>query len=106
MRQEITVVLEQVIVNPKVAGLVGSTTAATSTFSYIQGGVSIFAIAAGAVLSLSLIIIHWQRWNADKQSAKTRLEMDMQLAKKEKERYALENKVLTLELKALKDNEK
>ena len=98
--------IQQVMADPKVAGLIGSTTAATSTFDYIQGGVSIFAITTGAVLSLSLIIIHWQRWSADKKYAKTRLEMDMQLARKEKERYALENKVLSLELKALKDNEK
>ena len=87
----------------KVAGTVAGGTTLTSLFDIIQGGISIFAIAAGALLSVTLIIIHWQRWSQDKRAMKIRLEMDVELSRKESERYALENKVLQLELKILRE---
>ncbi len=91
------------ITDAKVAGAVAGSTTITSLFDLIQGGVSIFAVAAGAILSLTLITIHLLRWRSDKRDANVRLEMDMEANKKLQERLTLENKVLSLELKTLKD---
>lgn len=106
MKSALTDISQQLILNPKFAGVVGSTTAATSTFDLIQGGVSIFAIATGAFLSITLISIHLLRWHEDQREAKIRLKIDIESSKQLHERVALENKVLTLELKALKAKDK
>lgn len=96
----------QLVQDVKVAGTVAGGTTITSLFDLVQGGVSIFAIAAGAILSLTLVTIHLLRWHEDQRQAKIRLNIDVQSSKQLHERLSLENKVLTLELKALKAKDK
>ncbi|MCP4395626.1 MAG: hypothetical protein GY804_15365 [Alphaproteobacteria bacterium] len=79
MKQQII----QATQDAKIAATVAGSTTITSVIDLVHGGVSIFAIAAGATLSLTLIIIHWQRWWADRENAK------------------LENKALKLKLELL-----
>lgn len=85
----------------KVATTVGGSTTALTMFDLIQGGISIFALAAGAVLSLSLIIIHWQRWLAEKKEANYRVDLEMQDYLRKIKNYELENETLNLKLKVL-----
>ena len=80
--------MQQTIVNPKVAGVVAGTTTATSTIDYIQGGVSLFAIGVGALLSVILIIIHLLRWRSDKRESDMRykiLKLEKEVLEKDKE---------------------
>ncbi len=66
MKQQII----QVTQDAKIAATIAGSTTITSVIDLVHGGVSIFAIAAGAILSLTLIVIHWQRWWADRENAK------------------------------------
>ncbi|MCP3921249.1 MAG: hypothetical protein GY714_01560 [Desulfobacterales bacterium] len=75
--------LIQATQDAKVAATIAGSTTITSIVDLVYGGVSIFAVAAGATLSLTLIIIHLKRWKNDKAIAK------------------LENEELKLKLKLL-----
>ena len=86
--------LLQTISDAKVAATVAGGTTITSLIDLIYGGVSIFAVAAGATLSLSLIIIHWKRWQIEKKESKVRFYI-------EKEHARLKNEALKLKLEAL-----
>ena len=84
MRQQVI----DLVQNVKVAGTVAGGTTATSVFDLLQGGVSIFAITAGAVLSITLIIIHLMRWRSDKRESEMRykiLKLEKESLEKEKE---------------------
>lgn len=98
MRDLIEQLIPQIFSSPKLAATVGGTTAVTSTFDLIQGGVSLLAITVGALLSISLIVIHWKRWLKDEREAKIRLDMDIKANKKELEHMTLENRKLKIEL--------
>ena len=80
-------ILNHMATNPKLAGVVGGTTTITSTFEVVQGGVNIFAICAGALLSVSLITIHLLRWFAEKRESDLRyklLKLELENLEKEK----------------------
>lgn len=106
MQAPLNEIVQLAVVDPRIAGLIGGTTAVTSTHDYVHGGVSLLALASGAILSLTLIVIHCMRWNEEKRQARIRLAIDIAASKREHEKIVLENRVLLLELKALRDKDK
>jgi len=94
--------LLQMAQDSKVAATVAGSTTVTSMFELIQGGISVFAIASGAALSLSLIIIHWQRWCSEKKEHNRRMDMEAEDCLRKTKNYELENLSLHLKIKVLR----
>ncbi|GAG53482.1 unnamed protein product, partial [marine sediment metagenome] len=85
----------------KIAATVAGSTTITSIVEMVHGGISIFAIAAGAVLSLSLIIIHWQRWWAEQKKSNKHALMEHEEYCRKKKSDELEIETLNLKMKVL-----
>lgn len=102
MKDYFSDILPTLISNPKIAATVAGSTTITSTFDLIQGGISIFAIGTGAILSITLIIIHWKRWFQEQKDSKIRLQIDVERSSEELKHFELENKKLQLEVIELK----
>ncbi len=92
----------QMALDTKFATTVGGSTAAISMFDLVQGGVSIFAIAAGAILSLSLIFIHWERRFSDNKEKAIRDKLTKEETNRKRKSDELEIETLNLKIKVLK----
>lgn len=86
----------------KVASTVAGSTTITGVVDIVAGGINIFAIAAGAVLSISLIIIHWNNWFDKQKQKKKHREMEEDEYKRKKKSDELEIETLHLKLKVLR----